>query len=62
MNGRLEFTPAQVARMVGISPSTLKRLEAEGFIPKAKRRGLNKTRFFSEADVTEIKKFVRGNY
>ena len=51
----------EVAKRLGISTSTLKAWEKSGYIPKAKRVKLNKTRVYTESQIEAIVEFMRAN-
>lgn len=53
------LTVGQLAKKLGISTSTLKAWEKAGYIPKAKRALLTKTRIWNEAEVGQIIEFMR---
>jgi len=56
-NGRFH-TIADAAKLVGVSPSTLRNYERQGLIPKAKRINLNRIRAYTNEDVEAIKQFM----
>lgn len=56
------YTVSEVARRLGISPSTIKNWERAGYIPKARRVNLNRVRIYTESQIQAIEAFVRENY
>jgi len=52
------FTIGQVADDFGVSVATLKRWEAEGIIPRAKRKHLTRWRVWDYDDAQKIGKFI----
>ena len=56
------YTVSEVARRLGISPSTIKGWEQAGYIPKARRINLNKVRVYTESQIQEIETYMRENY
>lgn len=52
-------TIGQVARRVGVSAETLRRWEAEGLIPSAKRQFIANWRVWTEQDVEAIERVVK---
>jgi DNA-binding transcriptional MerR regulator len=51
----------EVAKMIGITPTTVADWETKGFIPKATRVGLRRKRVWSQAKVELILGFARDN-
>lgn len=54
------YTIAAVSRRVGVPPWTLRRWEAQGHIPPAKRHPINRYRVYSELDVRRIRATLRS--
>ena len=57
-----QYTVGQVAKRLGLSPSTIKNWERSGSIPKARRIKLNKIRVYTESQIQVIEEFIRANY
>ena len=57
-----QYTVGEVAKGLGISPSTLRNWEQNGSIPKARRVGLNKVRVYTDSQIQTIEKFIKENY
>lgn len=55
------YTIGTVCRRLGISSVTLKNWEKLGYISPAKRIKRNKIRAYSESQIQEIARFMRGN-
>ena len=51
----------EVAKMIGVTPTTVADWETKGFIPKATRVGLRRKRVWSQAKVELILGFARDN-
>ena len=56
------YTVSEVAKRLGISPSTIKGWERAGYIPKARRINLNKIRVYAESQIQEIETYIQENY
>ncbi len=56
------FTVSEVARRLGVSPSTIKNWEQAGYIPKARRVKLNRVRIYTESQIQAIEEYIRENY
>lgn len=56
------YTVSEVAKRLGVSPSTIKNWERTGQIPKARRVKLNKVRVYTESQIRAIEEFIRENY
>lgn len=56
------FTVGEVARRLGISPSTIKNWEWAGYILKARRVKLNRVRVYTESQIQAIEEYIRENY
>jgi len=57
-----QFTVSQVAQRLGVSPSTIKLWESNGYIKKARRAKLNRVRVYGETEIAEIESYLRENY
>lgn len=55
------YTIGEVAKRLGVSTTTLKLWEKSGYIPKARRVKLNKTRVYSQSQIEAIVNFMRAN-
>ncbi len=62
MIGARVYTVTEVAKRLGISPSTIKSWEWSGYIPKARRINLNRIRVYTESQIQEIEVYMRENY
>ena len=56
------YTIGEVAKRLGISPSTIKNWEEAGYIPKARRNTLRKVRIYREPQIQQIEEYIRENY
>ena len=54
------YKPLELAKMVGISPATLKVWESQREIPKATRIGLNNRRIWHTTQVKRILEYARS--
>ena len=52
-------TIGQVAEKVGVSTETLRRWEAEGLIPSAKRQFIARWRVWTDEDIEAIERVVK---
>lgn len=57
-DGTNEMTPAQVARELGVSPSTVRRYEKRGIIAPARRLPGSRYRKYARADVEVAKRRI----
>jgi excisionase family DNA binding protein len=57
-----QYTVGEVAKRLGVSPSTIKLWEKAGSIPKARRVRLNKVRVFTESQIRVIEEYIKANY
>lgn len=58
--GRL-YSATEIAKLVGVTPETIKHWEEMGCIPEASRLGLQRKRIWSEWKVQRILEFARDN-
>ena len=56
------YTVSEVARRLGVSPSTIKNWERAAYIPKARRVKLNRVRVYTESQIQAIEEYIRENY
>ena len=56
------YTVSEVAKRLGISPSTIKNWERTGYIPRARRVKLNRVRVYTESQIQTIEEYIRANY
>jgi len=54
------YQPKEVAKMIGITPGTLKVWELQKLIPKARRIGLNQRRIWHQSQVKQILEYAEG--
>ena len=57
-----QYTVGEVAKRLGVSPSTIKLWEKAGSIPKARRVRLNKVRVYTESQIQVIEEFIKAIY
>jgi excisionase family DNA binding protein len=55
-----EMTPAQVAEVLGVSPSTVRRYEQRGILKPARRLPGSRYRRYSRADVERAKQRIEA--
>lgn len=58
----MEHSIGKVATKVGVSKTTLQSWEAQGLIPKARRKMLTNARYWDDAQVLVILDFARSGY
>lgn len=56
------FTIGEMAKILGISPRTLKNHEKQGKIPKPMRNASNNWRVYTEEDIEKLKAFYFTKY
>jgi MerR-like DNA binding protein len=57
-DGKAELTPAEVARELGVSPSTVRRYEERGILAPARRLPRSRYRRYARADVETAKRRI----
>ena len=52
----VHYTTGEAAELLGVSRQTLLRYEQEGIIPPARRNAVNNWRYYTQRDLTQIRK------
>lgn len=58
-NNQNRYTAQKVAHLLGVNKRTIFNWEKTGKIPKAKRDPMNNYRFWTEGDITHLRKITK---
>ncbi|MFA5118654.1 MAG: MerR family transcriptional regulator [Candidatus Omnitrophota bacterium] len=61
MEQEIIYTTKEAAEKLGISKQTLFRYEKKGIFPRPKRNSINHWRQYSQQDLNELSKIIRGS-
>jgi DNA-binding transcriptional MerR regulator len=61
MDQEIIYTAKEAAEKLGISKQTLFRYERKGIFPKPKRNSINHWRQYSQQNLNELSKIIRGS-